>query len=274
MARELPRTLMSLSRAFQRGVEDLSYEIIVIDNGSDRLPDLPAMQPAPLLRRASICVPSPVGALNEALSLARAPLVGAFIDGARMASPGLLRAAHDAAQCHAHPVIALPNRQLGPNWQAISAQDGYDRATEDALLAQAGWPDPAADLFAVSFPETRQITDPMLESNALFLKADDWQRLGGFDPGFDEAGGGAANPDVFLRANALAGAQLIRVSGEATFHQIHGGTTTAGRDAAVAALKAASRSYMRLRGKPLRKVAQRGWIYDARTGTLDRGMSV
>ena len=34
MRREAARTLLSLSRAYQRGVDDLDYEVIVIDNGS------------------------------------------------------------------------------------------------------------------------------------------------------------------------------------------------------------------------------------------------
>ena len=34
MAREIPRTLQSLSRAYQEHCEDLSYEVLVIDNGS------------------------------------------------------------------------------------------------------------------------------------------------------------------------------------------------------------------------------------------------
>ena len=34
MAREAPRTLHSLSRAYQRDIDDLAYEVIVVDNGS------------------------------------------------------------------------------------------------------------------------------------------------------------------------------------------------------------------------------------------------
>ena len=37
MRREAERTLHSLSRAYQRGVDDLDYEVIVIDNGSPRI---------------------------------------------------------------------------------------------------------------------------------------------------------------------------------------------------------------------------------------------
>jgi hypothetical protein len=87
MARELPRTLWSLSRAFQQGADDLTWEIIVIDNGSDCLPLSPVMTPAPRILAARHPAPSPVGAMNEALALARGQIIGAWIDGARMASP-------------------------------------------------------------------------------------------------------------------------------------------------------------------------------------------
>lgn len=271
MSREVPRTLLSLSRGFQRGMEDIDYEIIVVDNGSDRLPEAPAMEPKPQILRATVPSPSPVGAMNQALSQARGRLIGAWIDGARMASSGLLRAICGAAKLHARPVLAVPNWQLGPNRQAVSVHDGYCAEVEDRLLADAGWPDANVDLFSIAAPEMSHIAGPMLESNALFLRADDWKALGGFDPAFSEAGGGAANPDVFQRALALPGAQLIRIAGEATFHQIHGGTTTAGRDRAVMAVKQAAQRYSRLRGHPLRQVRDRGWIYDAATGTVERG---
>ena len=34
MRREAARTLLSLTRSYQRGIEDLDYEVIVVDNGS------------------------------------------------------------------------------------------------------------------------------------------------------------------------------------------------------------------------------------------------
>ena len=34
MRREAPRTLHSLSRGYQRGVDDLDYEVLALDNGS------------------------------------------------------------------------------------------------------------------------------------------------------------------------------------------------------------------------------------------------
>lgn len=268
MERELPRTLWSLSRQFQQGAEAISWEIIVVDNGSEVLPPIPEMDPRPRLVRARHPTPSPVGAMNEGLALARGRLIGAWIDGARIASSGLIAAVAKAAAHHPAPVIAVPNRQLGKQRQATAAGQGYNQTTEDALLAQAGWPDPAADLFAVSWPEEPSAASPMLETNALFLSRDTWSALGGFDQAFTQPGGGMCNPDMLHRAVNLPGTQLIRMDGIATFHQIHDGTSTSDEDKAILMVKEASRFYTALRGHPPRKQRARGWIFDSRTGDM------
>ena len=38
--REFPRTLFSLSTSFQKGISADDYEVIVVDNGSEELPDI------------------------------------------------------------------------------------------------------------------------------------------------------------------------------------------------------------------------------------------
>lgn len=269
MGREVPRTLWSLSRQFQQGIADLDYEIIVVDNGSDDLPVPPDMDPKPRILRAPVPSYSPVGAMNTAIANASGGLIGAWIDGARLAAPNLLKTVIDAARLHSNPVLAVPNWQLGPVRQAISVGNGYSAEVEDGLLAQAGWPSSDIDLFSISAPEAASITAPMLESNALFLSAADWDRLGGFDPAFSEPGGGAANPDVFWRAAHLPDSQLIRLNGVGTFHQIHGGVTTDGPVKAVNALKQAARNYARIRGHPMKPVRDVGWIFDAATGKIE-----
>lgn len=271
MQRELPRTILSLSRACQEGVDDLDYEIIVVDNGSDPCPMLPPTDPPVRFKVVNVKHPSPVGAMNEALAMAEGQVIGAWIDGARMASANLLAAVRDAAAHHPAPVIAIPNRQLGSARQASAARDGYDQAVEDALLDQAGWPAPGTDLFAVSWPEETSVTGAMLESNALFLTRATWDALGGYDPAFSEPGGGMCNPDMLSRAVAHPDTQLIRMDGVATFHQIHGGTSTSDEDLAVSRVKEATRAYTALRGHPPRKVRDRGWVFDAATGVMDKG---
>lgn len=273
MARELPRTLLSLSPSYQ-GLDAGRYEIILVDNASrvpPRVEDFTQLGADLKVLRCTEPTHSPVNAINEGLALAKGDLVGVWIDGARMASPGLVRACMAAAALHPRPVVATLNYQLGPGMQRISSAQGYDQAVEDKLLAGIAWPHDGYRLFDIATAEMRGgPASPMLESNALFLPRALWDALGGYDPAFDEPGGSVVNPDTLIRAVALPDTQLIRILGEGTFHQIHGGLSTSTQERAMNMLKEGSRSYFRLRGKPLAHVRERGWLYDSRKGEVVR----
>ena len=77
MRREAERTLWSLSRAYQNGIEDLDYEVIVVENGSSESQKLGE----DFVKRASdpssststwddAATPSPVPALNRGIEAA------------------------------------------------------------------------------------------------------------------------------------------------------------------------------------------------------------
>lgn len=260
MEKPLQRSLLSLSRACQIGLGGRRCEIIVIDNGSARLPDLVPPEGVEFrLLPATRPAPSPVGAMNEGLALARAPLIGAWIDGARMASPGLLAACLAAAQAP-RDVVATLNYRLGHSGDGI---EPAQRAEHDsALLARIGWPERGGyGLFSIASPEQAGEEGPLLESNALFLSRTLWDELGGFDPVFDEPAGGAANPDMLRRALAAPDTRLVRVTGEGTFHQYHGGTTTSSAASATEALKTIARRYAAIRGRPLARLRQVGTVF-------------
>ncbi len=175
---------------------------------------------------------SPVVAANRGLEVARAELVGLLIDGARLASPGLLATALLAARLAARPVITTPAWHLGPVTHMRAAEAGYDQSVEDTLLAESEWEIDGYRLFArstLSGSSGRGVFGPMGESNSLFMRRESWAELGGLDEAFALPGGGLANHDLFQRACALEEARLIVLLGEGTFHQLHGGASTSRR---------------------------------------------
>lgn len=232
MARELPRTIRSLSPAMQRGIAPDEYEVILIDNGSTQPFDeakLRRLLPGLIIHRFPDPKPSPVPAINFGLKLARGNLVGVWIDGARMASPGLLAHALSASAIHERPVIGTLAFHLGSVVQMQSIKHGYDQSVEDALLASSGWEQDSYRLFDISClsgSSSRGWFELPSECNALFLRAAHWRALGGFDERFTSPGGGLANHDIWLRACNDPTAEVIQLLGEATFHQIHGGIAT------------------------------------------------
>ncbi|HEV2363481.1 MAG TPA: glycosyltransferase [Caulobacteraceae bacterium] len=230
MERELPRTLLSLSPAMQRGLDGAEYEVIVVDNGSARAPDQRTIAAIiPNLKVISQPRPtaSPVPAIHTGLRRARGDLVGVFVDGARMASPGLLAAALAASRLHPRPVIGALGFHLGPAPQFESVPAGYDQAQEDALLASAGWEADGYRLFGIAALGASASGGWFVlpnESNSLFLRREHWRAEGGvFDRRFVTPGGGFANIDAWKRLAEDPRNQPIILLGEATFHQVHGG---------------------------------------------------
>jgi glycosyltransferase involved in cell wall biosynthesis/predicted O-methyltransferase YrrM len=260
MARELPRTIRSLSPAMQRGIDPRDYEVILIDNGSTQPADeaeLSRILPSLVIHRLASATVSPVPAINFGLTLARGDLVGVWIDGARMASPGLLTSALTASRLHARPVIGTLAFHLGPTVQMESVKQGYDQTVEDMLLAESGWEDDGYRLFAISSfagSSAGGWFELPSESNALFLRAEHWRALGGFDARFATPGGGFANLDIWSRVCADPDGELIMLLGEATFHQVHGGVATN----SLAPLHALFHDeYVRIRGQPYQRPSRR-----------------
>lgn len=232
MARELPRTLRSLAPPMQQGISPSDYEIIVVDNGSSKPFDRDACNAAfPNIRFVYEPPgdPSPVKALNRAIDLARGDLVGMFIDGARMASPGMLARALEASRMSPMPVIGTIAFHLGFEVQSVAVTKGYNQDVEDRLLGSVQWQDDGYKLFEIAaFAGSSSkgwFTLPA-ETNGLFMKKALWKTLGGFNEGFRCAGGGLANLELWMRACHHPGVEVFQLLGEATFHQFHGGVAT------------------------------------------------
>ena len=231
MRREAARTLTSLSRAYQQGIEDLSYEVLCLDNGSDPPLDqtfVESFGPEFRLVRPETPHPSPVGPMNALAREAKGRVLAVMIDGAHVITPGVLRQAMEGFSEHPGGLVALRAWFVGGDQRWLSVA-GYSRELEDQLFEGIGWPRDGYDLFRIGSPTSSHQNTwfrGMAESNCLFLPASLYQRIGGFDEGFDEPGAGLANLDLFSRAIEAAEGPLVALLGEASFHQFHGGTTT------------------------------------------------
>ena len=235
MVRELPRTLHTLSPPYQAQLRPEDVEVIVVDNGSSE-PLTEAIFAGVNVRgrlvRIDDAPPSPARAANLGLQLAESDLVGLVVDGARMASPGLLVASARAAALFEAPIVSTVGYHLGADRHMDAATTGYDQIVEDDLLAGVPWADDGYELFSISTLAGSSIWgwfEPLAESSALFMRKDMWQELGGLDEQFALPGGGLVNHDLYRRACAVSRARLVVLLGEGTFHQFHGGAATSRR---------------------------------------------
>lgn len=232
MGREAPRTLRSLSANYQRHIEPDDYEVIVVDNGSSPPLDpkvVTALDGNFRLIRIDHALPSPAQAINKGLAVARGAVIGVMIDGARIVTPGLLHFARHGASLYDRAVVATLGWYLGHDFQCAALMAGYNQAREDALLDSIDWPSDGYRLFDIGTLDESSIDgwlQPITESNALFLRRESWELLGGLDERFDAPGGGLLNLDTFGRALELPDAELVILLGEGTFHQLHGGVST------------------------------------------------
>ncbi|MBN2340504.1 MAG: class I SAM-dependent methyltransferase [Deltaproteobacteria bacterium] len=253
MNRELPRTIRTLAESYQKGINAFEYEIIIVDNGSKKRPT------AEFYRRFASNITilnctsgsvSPAQAMNMGIRKAKGEIIGAFIDGARMASPGLLRTAIDVIQQNANAVVGTIAFHLGHSVQMESVHEGYNRATENALLETVPWKKDGYALYDISvFAGSSRHGWFQLpnESNAFFMHQNLWKQIGYFEEAFQSKGGGLVNLDMWRRACTFKDSDIIMLLGETTFHQFHGGIAT---NSSKPPMQQFMNEYKKIRSKP------------------------
>ena len=232
MEREVSRTLLSLSEAYQ-GFDSDVYEILLVQNGGKKLSQAALQSIAPNIKSftPTKISASPVYAINEAANIAFFDNLIIFIDGARIASSNLLRRYHRIWKLDPHALITCPAYHLGWGNQAFSVANGYNKAIEDRYLTRISWPSKPQNLFDIATNAGSNYCSLSLsnESNALGITKQCFSKIGGFDTRFNIPGGGLCNLEIFQRALREV-TQVYNVPSEGTFHQIHSGESTNSKD--------------------------------------------
>lgn len=233
MQREAARTLHSLSMRYQQGVEASNYEVIAIDNGSLRPLDPHSVTAQGANFRyhfhATDSV-SPAEAVNLGVGMARGQFVAVIVDGARMATPGLVAASLKALALGTDPAVCALSWHLGPDVQNKSMVEGYDQRAEDELLDSIAWPEDGYRLFEISTLAQSSgigfLGGMPGELSWICLRRDTFDVLGGFDVRFRSPGGGQINHEFRNRLMTHTRVTPVVLLGEGVFHQFHGGVAT------------------------------------------------
>ena len=232
MPEQADKTLHSLSPSYQRGVDPDDYEILLVENHSDRLLGKQrAMLHAGNIRyfHRHETQRSPVPAINFAVSKARGKHVAIMIDGARMVTPGIVRQALEIFKISPHAAVSAPGYHLGDKLQQIAVNEGYNEETETLLLQSIAWPQDGYRLFDIAVLSGSCMGgffQANYESNFIAMSMEKWRQLGGMDRRYNDFGGGNANLDLYKRLLESPGTPFYLLYGEGSFHQFHGGVTT------------------------------------------------
>jgi len=255
MPRQALNTLYTLSTDFQHNVTADDYEVIAVENRSDATIDTDALKQinGPIryfLREETL--PTPVHAVNFGAAQASSRMLCLMVDGARMVTPGLIHHLMLANRLYESAVVSVPGYHIGEDLQQKAVLKGYDEEQEQQLLASIDWRTDGytlMDISCLSGTSRGGFFQPLGESNSLGVSRQVFERLGGFDTGFTESGGGQCNLDFYKRALELEDTQHVFLPGEGSFHQYHGGVTTSGNAERDAIMQRHFDQYHSLRGE-------------------------
>lgn len=237
MPDQAEKTLYSLSPLYQQGVSERDYEVIVVENHSDRLlGGERATRHAGNVRyfHRQETQRTPVHAINFGAAQARGSHVAIMIDGARMLTPGALRLALDAFRIAPDAAVSAPGYHIGHKLQQVAVNEGYNEAAEAELLGSIEWPRDGYRLFDIAVLSGScqgGFFQSNYESNFIAMSLKKWKALGGMDSRYNDFGGGNANLDLYKRLLEFPNTPFYMLFGEGSFHQFHGGVTTGTRKA-------------------------------------------
>jgi hypothetical protein len=249
--------MVSLSAGYQRGLNPDDYEVVVVDNGSKSCLDeslWAGLAGDFQLVTVEDPVPSPARAANLGLARARGDVIGLMIDGARLATPGLIHFARRATELYDCSVVTTLGWMLGyDSRQRWAVDSGYTTEEESELLESIAWPDDGYRLFEIAAPDGSSADGgfaPIGESTALFLRRSHWETLEGLEERFSQPGGGLVNLDLYRRAVELPGARAVILLGEGAFHQWHEGAASgASIETFPETFQAWTEEYQKIRGR-------------------------
>jgi glycosyltransferase involved in cell wall biosynthesis len=232
MPDQAEKTLLSLSPAYQDGVTEKDYEVIVVENDSERnLGAERATRHAKNVRyfHRNETERTPVHAVNFGASQARGTHLAIMIDGARMVTPGVVSHMLRVFRMSSDAIVSTPGYHIGHKLQQVAVNEGYDEKAEEELLRDIRWPENGYKLFEISVLSgscQSGFFRPNSESNFLGLSVKKWKQVGGMDRRYNAYGGGNANLDLYKRLLDPPGVPFYLLFGEGSFHQFHGGVTT------------------------------------------------
>lgn len=258
MPRQALNTLISLSPAYQQGVDADDYEVILVENRSKRNMDADAIAALPgnfryFLRDESGV--SPAAAINYGFTQAKGRFIGLMIDGARMVTPGVVCFALMAFRMNQDAMVVVPGYNLGENEQQFHLTHGYSEEKEQSLLNQINWPHDGYRLFDISClsgANPNGIFHPFMECNCLFMSREVFVDIGQANELFNLRGGGSLNLYIYRLTALHPKTQSFILAGEGSFHQLHGGVTTSEFNGREAVLKQQNDQLCRLLGYSFR----------------------
>ncbi len=234
MPRQAMNTLHSLSSRYQRNSNEDDYEVIAVENASNN--NLVEKEVCAIGKNFRYFLreetsQSPVGAINFGLSQAVNSHICLMVDGARMLTPRVVEYALMSIRANANAIIAVPGYSLGWQDQHHNLDAQYDEKIEIALLEATRWQHNGYRLFdiaTISGANPNGFMNPLMECNCVIAAKQHFDAIGGADPDFQLPGGGSINLHIFRQLGLLkTNAHYFVIAGEGSFHQFHGGITTA-----------------------------------------------